>query len=89
MNLINPLFTLQMQRELAANAYKGVWTKWHPSAVEIMEEIEHHAKKLNDAIKAGNKQAVTEHAADLANICSKAAEDHGDLRGGEPYDTIP
>jgi len=52
MPLINEAFIQRMQAELEANAHKGNWEDWKPEAGALMDEIEHHVRKLGMALAA-------------------------------------
>ncbi len=77
--LINPLFIARMQAELEANAHKGDWPAWHPTPALARSELEHHVRKLLAALERGDREKVTEHAADVANYVMKIAEVYGTL----------
>lgn len=72
-------FAVLMERELKSNATnKGDWGSWKPEPLRAAAELSHHVAKLLAAIDDGNRpEAVTEHAADTANICMKIAECYG------------
>lgn len=68
-NVLLPFMQL-MRKELFANANKGDregWLKMTTNAA--LEEIEHHRRKLNNAVAYEWHDEVKEHAADVAN-CS-------------------
>lgn len=72
--MIRQAFIAQMEAELAANAHKGDWNAWRPSAADLDQELWHHVQKLRRALQKGDHAAVREHSADLANISMKAHE---------------
>jgi hypothetical protein len=76
---MNPaVFANLMQRELDANApHKGEWSTWRPNRRQVIDELVHHQQKLTSALVTHDDDAVTEHAADIANVCMKAAEMFG------------
>lgn len=64
-------FFLKMEAELELNQRKGNWRDWHPSRADLLSELRHHISKLVNAIDANLD--TTESAADVANLCMKAA----------------
>lgn len=52
MPLICEAFIQRMQAELEANAHKGSWEDWQPQAGPLMDEIQHHVRKLELALAA-------------------------------------
>lgn len=62
-------FLAMMRRELEANSSKGDrpgWLAMDPNTA--MLEVYWHAAKLSAAVKNRDVQAITEHAADVANM---------------------
>lgn len=77
--LADTRFLKRMDRELVANQNRGDWHEWKPDRMTCVDELFHHCRKLQRALRLNDVERVTEHAADLANIASKTAEIHGDL----------
>lgn len=68
-NVLLPFMQL-MRKELFANANRGDREGWlGMTANAALEEIEHHRRKLNNAVAYAWHDEVKEHAADVAN-CS-------------------
>lgn len=63
------VFGDKMLRELIANdPQKGDFLAWRPGADQAGSELEHHFVKLIAALPTGQRKAISEHCADLANI---------------------
>ena len=78
-NVLRPFFRL-MERELHANAGKGDrpgWLAMSPAAA--MLEIYYHAAKLQKAVKNGEGDAISEYAADVANMAMMMVDICGGL----------
>jgi hypothetical protein len=58
-----------MLAELMSNQRKGDFLKWRPGYQEALNDLDYHVKKLDLAMLSRNPGAVTEHCADIANIC--------------------
>ncbi len=68
-------FAILMQKELDANAErKGTYEEWRPSPGQALYELDHHLRKLRNAMDRDTMRDIVEHAADVANICMKIAE---------------
>lgn len=77
-------YGMQMRHELTANSGKGDFASWEPKLVDLNSEIDHHLRKLRDAMKIAeesnlpNSRAdVTEYAADVGNYMVKAIQMFG------------
>lgn len=73
-----------MTVELYANAHKGDFDVWRPSASHLHSEIQHHVNKLQSALHdaekyggAENAARVDEYSADVANFMLKAQQVFG------------
>jgi len=75
-----------MQQELKANENKGHFSEWKPDFATVRQELFHHVNKLAKAIACGDKERVSEHAADSANVLMKIEEVFGI---GDQCDTSP
>lgn len=64
-------FRAAMAGEIAANTAKGKWEDWRPNRGELVLELSHHVAKLYNALFSQDKDLVTEHSADCANILEK------------------
>ena len=73
-------FGAAMLRELVANAHKGDWLALTLERGPLYVELQVHCRKLLLALNAGDPAAVTENAADVANLALLAAYCYGDLR---------
>lgn len=63
-------FGKKMLAELESNdRAKGNFLAWKPTAEQGFSELEHHVIKLAAALDRKNPLAVTEHCADIVNIC--------------------
>lgn len=67
-------FLDHMEAELKANEHKGDWDTWKPDKATINKEIEYHSWKLMVALLHDQADAITEYAADVANLCMKTDE---------------
>lgn len=76
-SMVDLAFVRQMERELLGNQGKGIWSDWKPDRMTCSDEIFHRARKLVRALRYNDKDGVSEHASDLANIAMKTAECHG------------
>jgi hypothetical protein len=74
---VPPSFVRSMNAEIRSNEHKGDWRAWKPDPQAAILEINHHSKKLVEAIKHRAILSVSEHSADLANIAMKADECFG------------
>lgn len=75
-------FTARMQAELDTNAVKGDWTDL-PFETSLYE-LRHHVWKLEKAAREGNREALAEYAADVANCALFVASSAGCLNNNEP-----
>ena len=80
-NWVRPAFVARMQAEIVhpTNWRKtdGGWAAWRPGAYAAVNEIKWHVLKLAIAIVARDRNAVSEHCADIAIACMKCSELHG------------
>ena len=70
-----------MAKELNANEpKKGPFLTWEPNAADAFRELQHHTRKLFDALELAkgaslpdvqNREEVTEYCADIANIAMR------------------
>ncbi len=74
--VIRPEFIAAMRHEIEANApRKGDWRLFRITDPMLAHSwLEEHTEKLYAAMKAGDRDAVREHAADIANIAMKIDE---------------
>jgi hypothetical protein len=70
-------FVAAMDAELDANADKGDWRTTSP--LDGLAEIAKHLAKLTRAVAAGDRGAILEHAADVANTAFILADVAGAL----------
>jgi hypothetical protein len=71
-------FVAKIERELKENSKKkGDWHTWQPSPFLLASELNWHLAKLLKAIETGDRQKVSEHAADCAAYAMKADEIYG------------
>lgn len=75
--LVRAPFVARMEAELQANAHKGDWRQWKPTALQVLSELQHHEAKLMHALAIGDCEHVREYAADIANIAMKIDEQFG------------
>lgn len=77
---------VQMRRELLSNAHKGTeWREADPADLDC--DVLYHVLKLSLAVKAKDKDAVREYAADVANCAAILADHFGVLENpGNPED---
>jgi len=76
-NYIRQAFLDRMQFELEANKIKGDWAKLNYSYGDGAKELIYHVSKLLISTKVGDKDKVSEHAADVAVIAMKISESCG------------
>jgi len=76
-DVIRPEFIEVMRHEIYANARKGDWTKFRIGRTEAEAWLGEHVSKLIAAIATMDREAVREHAADVANIAMKIDECFG------------
>lgn len=69
-------FKEDMQTELYANDHKGDWRKFI-NGWDIILELDHHEKKLYQAIHDKDKKLIREHIADCANLLMMLGNAHG------------
>lgn len=67
-------FVKRMAGELRVNAWKGNWREEIGGERDASFEVIYHAAKLDWALTTGNREAVREFAADVAN-CAMIASD--------------
>lgn len=80
MSKLTPLqFATLMQRELDANNKKGPWQEWTPSDYLILADLHNHVVKLGSAVRGAYPEQITEHGADVANLCMKIVELFGKI----------
>lgn len=72
-------FSLAMSNEALANAHKGHWKDNDADVAHHVKELLYHAAKLMTAAEVGDKAAVLEYAADVANHAMFAADIAGAL----------
>lgn len=70
-------FVERMESELQANAHKGDWRAWKPTALQALSELQHHEAKLMQALAADDCEHIREFCADIANITMKIDEQFG------------
>lgn len=75
---LNPSFIERMAVELNENSYKGDWREWRPTAEGARGELEHHVKKLLEAVERRDRAKVSEHSADVAVIAMMIEATHGE-----------
>lgn len=75
--LVQAHFVARMEAELQANTSKGDWRQWKPTPLEVLSELQHHESKLMNALASGDREQVSEFAADIANIAMKIDEQFG------------
>ena len=74
-----PGFVFRMRDELAANEQnKGDWSTWRPDRDDAFREVQDHMTKLYWALSSGDRDKISEHAADIANACMKIYELYGE-----------
>ena len=79
-NWVRPAFVARIQAEIVhpGNWRKnGGWPNWHPSRYEALNEIKWHVLKLAVALLSGDRNAVSEHCADIAGACMKCSDVYG------------
>lgn len=67
-------FVERMNAELQNNMHQGDWANWKPGKNELVEDFQHHTRKLILAIAKDETDKVSEHSADVANMCDKIDE---------------
>ena len=72
-------FAKAMANEAQANAHKGHWKDNDADVAHHVKELLYHAAKLMTAAEVGDKPAVLEYAADVANHAMFAADIAGAL----------
>lgn len=72
--LVRAPFVERMEAELQANQRKGDWREWVPTPMQVTQELNYHFAKLVFAMAQGDRERVSEFAADVANIAMKADE---------------
>lgn len=72
-------FSKAMSNEAQANAHKGHWKDNDADVAHHVKELLYHAAKLMTAAEVGDKSAVLEYAADVANHAMFAADIAGAL----------
>lgn len=70
-------FACDMFSRIKANAGKGDWERWAPPVEQLIYELEHALDELKLSLCKHDAARVSEQAADVANLCMKAAEIHG------------
>ena len=80
---VRPEFIEQMEAELKANAGKGDFAAWQPSAHHVLSELRHHLQKMDAAFQQNDWRSVAEFSADCANILMKIHECFGQRGDGE------
>ena len=75
--LASPQFFQRMDKELINNTRKGDWKAWQPDRLTCLDELHHHLRKIQRAMRLNDHDRVSEFCADLANIAMKTAEIHG------------
>jgi len=84
-------FMGSMRGELVANHHQGKWDDWYPCRDSIMDDFEHHWKKLRtvmlsdlgSAEQSGDKLTeevrarIREHCADCGNLLMKISREFG------------
>jgi len=63
-------FAAKMLVELRANdPEKGSFLAWSPNEEQAFMELEHHVMKIAGALNRKVPEKISEHAADISNIC--------------------
>ncbi len=75
--LVRSEFVQRMESELQANAHKGDWRAWKPTALQALSELQHHEAKLMQALAIDDCEHIREFCADIANIAMKIDEKFG------------
>ena len=73
-------FRQRMEVELIANTQrKGDFLAWKPERFEeVLQEVDYHLAKLDLALSVGNKEQISEYAADVGNFMAKIEDLYGD-----------
>jgi len=76
-----------MRHEIKANARKGDWSLFQIARSAAGDWLDEHATKLKDAVAVGDRNAVREYSADVANIAMKIEECFGPQEQADPTES--